>query len=318
MTHNKILLITGGCGFIGSHLVEKLSNKYKQVVVIDNLSTGYLKNIEPFLTKYNNLIYLYGDLTNLEFLRNVFTKYNINQICHQAAIGSVPRSVDDPMISHNNNVNAFINLLLCCKDYNVKRFVYASSSSVYGDNEILPKVESKIGNVLSPYAATKKINEIYANVFWRCYGIETIGMRYFNVFGPRQDPKGAYAAVIPKFIDLMKHNKSPIINGDGTFSRDFTFIDNVVEANYLALNTTNIQAFGETFNIGAGGNITIEKLTEIIKTHLGFKGEIIKGPSRKGDIPHSHADILKAQQILGYNPKINFTDGINLLLENTL
>ncbi|ADO67251.1 putative NAD-dependent epimerase/dehydratase [Cafeteria roenbergensis virus] len=317
MTHNKTLLITGGCGFIGSHLVEKLSNKYKQVIIIDNLSTGYLKNIEPFLTKYNNLIYLYGDLTNLEFLRNVFTKYNINQICHQAAIGSVPRSVDDPMISHNNNVNAFINLLLCCKDYNVKRFVYASSSSVYGDNEILPKVESKIGNVLSPYAATKKINEIYANVFWRCYGIETIGMRYFNVFGPRQDPKGAYAAVIPKFIDLMKHNKNPIINGDGTFSRDFTFIDNVVEANYLALNTTNIQAFGEAFNIGAGGNITIGELGEIIKTHLRFQGEIIKGPSRKGDIQHSHANISKAQSILGYYPAISFTKGISILLKNT-
>lgn len=315
MSLKQTLLITGGCGFIGSHLVEKLSPKYKKVIVIDNLSTGYRKNIVPFLKQYQNLEYIYGDLTNLEFLRNMFNKYQIDSVCHQAAIGSVPRSVIDPLISHNNNVNAFLNLLICCKDYKVKRLVYASSSSVYGDNDILPKEETKMGNVLSPYAATKKIDEIYANVFWKCYGIETIGMRYFNVFGQRQDPNGAYAAVIPKFINLMKNNIVPTVNGDGSYSRDFTFIDNVIEANYLALTTTNKLAYGEAFNIGAGGNITIGKLAEIIKDGVGYTGEIKFGSNRKGDIPHSHANITKAQNILGYNPKITFNEGIKILLE---
>jgi len=314
MSETKTLLITGGCGFIGSHLVEKLTEKYQQVIVIDNLSTGYRRNIEPFLEKYNNLTYIYGDLCDLEFLKSVFKNSKIDQICHQAALGSVPRSVDNPLASHNNNVNAFLNILICCKEFGVHRLVYASSSSVYGDNPILPKIENRVGNVLSPYAATKKIDEIYANVFWRCYGIETIGMRYFNVFGKRQDPNGAYAAVIPKFISLMKQNKSPTVNGDGSYSRDFTFIDNVVEANYLALNTNNSEAYGEAFNIGAGGNITIGKLAEIIKDGVGFKGEILYGDNRRGDIPHSHADIIKGRTILGYNPKISFLEGIKILL----
>lgn len=316
MTNYQTLLITGGCGFIGSHLVEKLTPKYKHVIVIDNLSTGYRKNIEPFLQKYNNLTYIYGDLCNLEFLKSIFKKYKIDQITHQAALGSVPRSIDDPLSSHLNNVNAFLNILICCKEFGVYRLVYASSSSVYGDDTNLPKVENTIGNVLSPYAATKKIDEIYANVFYRCYGIQTIGLRYFNVFGPRQDPKGAYAAVIPKFIDLMKNGISPTINGDGSFSRDFTFVDNVVQANYLALNTENQNAFGQAFNIGAGGNITILNLAHTIKQKLGFNGEIKLGPIRSGDIPHSHADISKAKNILGYDPKINFNQGITLLLDN--
>ena len=315
MTENKTILITGGCGFIGSHLVEKFTPKYKKVIVIDNLSTGYRKNIQPFLEKYNNLEYIYGDLCNLEFLKNIFKKNQFNQVCHQAAVGSVPRSVDDPLSSHNNNVNAFFNILLCCKEFGVKRLVYASSSSVYGNNQTLPKQEDKVGLVLSPYAATKKIDEIYANIFWQCYGLETIGTRYFNVFGPRQDPKGAYAAVIPKFIDLMKTNQIPTINGDGTYSRDFTYIDNVVQANYLALNTTNKDAFGEAFNIGAGGNITIGKLAQIIKDGVGYTGKIKFGVNRKGDIPHSHADITKAKTILGYNPNISFSQGIKILLE---
>lgn len=306
------ILITGGCGFIGSHLVENFKDKYEKIIIIDNLSTGYRKNIEPFLN--DKVVFEYGDLCNLEFLKNIFKKYKIDQISHQAAIGSVPRSVDNPLISHNNNVNAFLNILLCCKEFNVKRLVYASSSSVYGDNPTLPKEESKTGNVLSPYAATKKIDEIYANVFWRCYGIETIGMRYFNVFGPRQDPNGAYAAVIPKFIHLMKNNISPTINGDGNFSRDFTFIKNVVQANYLALNTNNKLCFGEAFNIGAGGNTTILKLYQTIKEGLGFQGDVILGENRKGDIPHSHANISKAKELLNYNPTISFEEGIKSLL----
>lgn len=315
MILDKVLLITGGCGFIGSHLVEKLTPKYKKVIVIDNLSTGYRKNIDIFLEKYSNLEFIYADLCNLEFLKTIFKKYSIDQIAHQAALGSVPRSVEDPLSSHKNNVNAFLNILICCKEFNVKRLVYASSSSVYGDNNVLPKEESKVGNVLSPYAATKKMDEIYANVFYKCYNIQTIGMRYFNVFGARQDPKGAYAAVIPKFIDLMRNNKSPTINGDGTYSRDFTFVDNVVQANFLALNTDNEKAYGEAFNIGAGGNITIGELSEIIKRNVGFKGEIIKGPLRPGDIPHSHANITKAKTVLNYNPKISFNEGIKTLLQ---
>lgn len=308
------LLITGGCGFIGSHLVEKLTPLYKKVIVIDNLITGHKSNIEPFLKKYNNLEFIYCDLCDMENLRKIFRDYTIDQVCHQAALGSVPRSVDDPLSSHNNNVNGFLNILVCCKNYGVKRVVYASSSSVYGDNDILPKQENKVGNVLSPYAATKKIDEIYANIFWRCYKIETIGTRYFNVFGPRQDPNGPYAAVIPKFIDLMRKNKSPTINGDGSFSRDFTFVDNVVQANLLALNTTNNKAFGEAFNIGAGGNTTILQLFNVLKEKLNFDGDVKFVMKRTGDIPHSHADITKAKTILGYNPKIKFSEGISKLV----
>jgi UDP-N-acetylglucosamine/UDP-N-acetylgalactosamine 4-epimerase len=308
------LLITGGCGFIGSHLVEKLTPLYKKVIVVDNLISGHKSNIEPFLQKYKNLKFIYCDLCDMENLRKIFRDYTINQVCHQAALGSVPRSIVDPFSSHNNNVNGFLNILVCCKNYGVNRVVYASSSSVYGDNDILPKQENKVGNVLSPYAATKKIDEIYANIFWRCYKIETIGTRYFNVFGPRQDPNGPYAAVIPKFIDLMKKNKSPSINGDGSFSRDFTFVDNVVQANLLALNTTNNKAYGEAFNIGAGGNTTILELFNVLKEKLHFERNVKFVMKRIGDIPHSHADISKARTILGYDPKIKFSEGISKLV----
>ena len=308
------LLITGGCGFIGSHLVEKITPLYKKVIIVDNLISGHKSNIEPFLEKYKNLKFIYCDLCDMENLRKIFRDYTIDQVCHQAALGSVPRSVIDPLSSHNNNVNGFLNVLVCCKNYGVKRVVYASSSSVYGDNDILPKQENKVGNVLSPYAATKKIDEIYANLFWRCYKIETIGTRYFNVFGPRQDPNGPYAAVIPKFIDLMKKNKSPTINGDGSFSRDFTFVDNVVQANLLALNTTNNKAYGEAFNIGAGGNTTILELFNVLKEKLNFEGDVKFAMKRIGDIPHSHADISKARTILGYDPKIKFSEGISKLV----
>ena len=308
------LLITGGCGFIGSHLVEKITPLYKKVIIVDNLISGHKSNIEPFLEKYKNLKFIYCDLCDMENLRKIFRDYTIDQVCHQAALGSVPRSVIDPLSSHNNNVNGFLNVLVCCKNYGVKRVVYASSSSVYGDNDILPKQENKVGNVLSPYAATKKIDEIYANLFWRCYKIETIGTRYFNVFGPRQDPNGPYAAVIPKFIDLMKKNKSPTINGDGSFSRDFTFVDNVVQANLLALNTTNNKAYGEAFNIGAGGNTTILELFNVLKEKLNFEGDVKFAMKRIGDIPYSHADISKARTILGYDPKIKFSEGISKLV----
>ena len=249
-----------------------------------------------------------ANIQDIDFCRNI-TK-NIDAICHQAATGSVPRSINDPFFYHNNNVNGFFNLLIAAKENGCKRFVYASSSSVYGDNESLPKIEDNTGNVLSPYAATKKINEIYANVFHKCYGIEIIGLRYFNVFGEKQNPNGEYAAVIPKFIDSVKNGKSPMIFGDGSFSRDFTYVKNVVRANYLALTTTNQECFGEIFNIGAGGRITINeifyKICEIMAANITPNYQ----PNRKGDIPHSNASIEKAQNMLGYFPEIGFEDGL--------
>jgi UDP-N-acetylglucosamine 4-epimerase len=309
------LLLTGGCGFIGSNIAEYFleNNLFDSITIIDNLSTGFIKNIQHLLDKYKNLIFIESDIQNIEVCRNI-TK-NIDAICHQAATGSVPRSVSDPLFYHENNVDAFFNLLIAAKENGCKRFVYASSSSVYGDNETLPKIEDKTGNVLSPYAATKKINEIYANVFYKCYGMEIIGLRYFNVFGERQNPNGEYAAVIPKFIDSVKNGKSPMIFGDGSFSRDFTYVKNVVRANYLALTTTNSECFGEAFNIGAGGRITIN---EIFFKICGIIGKNIcpnYQPNRKGDIPHSNASIEKARRILGYTPEVGFEEGLRRTID---
>jgi UDP-N-acetylglucosamine 4-epimerase len=306
---NKRFLITGGCGFIGSNIVEYLlENNALFVRVIDNLSTGNKKNIEHLFDKYSNLEFIYGDITNIDVCRKAV--FGIDIICHQAALGSVPRSIIDPLSSHLSNVNGFLNILISAKEAGIKRVVYASSSSVYGDHPVLPKVEENTGNLLSPYAATKKIDEIYGAVFTRCYGMECIGLRYFNVFGRRQDPNGAYAAVIPKFINLMKNGNSPTINGDGNFSRDFTYIDNVIQANVLAMTTTNTNSFGEAFNIGVEGQTTIYELFKIIKDELELDIEPIFGPNRTGDIPHSNADISKARKILNYNPQIKFKEGI--------
>ena len=311
---NKIkdlnILVTGGSGFIGSNIVEfLLSNGVKTVRVLDNLSTGKIKNIQPFLDEYKNLEFMYGDITNLETCRKAMN--GIDVITHQAALGSVPRSVGDPLSSHISNVNGFLNILIAAKEYGIKRIVYASSSSVYGDHPVLPKVEKNTGNVLSPYAATKAIDEIYASVFTRCYNMECIGLRYFNIFGPRQDPNGAYAAVIPKFITLLKHGKRPTINGDGTYSRDFTYIENAVQANILALcGEIDFSCFGEAFNIGAGGQFSLLEMLRIIKRELKSDIEPEFGPNRPGDIPHSNANISKAQTMLGYNPNITFEMGI--------
>tara|TARA_B110000285_G_C14903771_1_gene504521 strand:- start:195 stop:869 length:675 start_codon:yes stop_codon:yes gene_type:complete len=221
----------------------------------------------------------------------------------------------DPLSSHISNVNGFLNILIAAKEEGIKRVVYASSSSVYGDHPVLPKVEENTGNVLSPYAVTKAVDELYAGVFSKCYEMQCIGLRYFNVFGPRQDPKGAYAAVIPKFIDIMKNGNSPTINGDGSFSRDFTYVDNVVQANLKALTTDNKECYGEVFNIGAGGRITILELVDAINKGLNTSIKPILGENRPGDIPHSNADISKAKSMLGYDPKIPFYDGINLLIK---
>lgn len=304
------LLLTGGCGFIGSNIAKYFlkNNYFEYIIIVDNLSSGFIENIQNLIEKYSNLEFIKGNIQDIEFCRNI-TK-NIDAICHQAATGSVPRSINDPFFYHNNNVNGFFNLLIAAKENGCKRFVYASSSSIYGDNESLPKIEDKIGNVLSPYAATKKINEIYANVFYKCYEMEIIGLRYFNVFGEKQNPNGEYAAVIPKFIDLIKNGKSPIIYGDGSFSRDFTYVKNIVNANYLALTTTNQKCFGEVFNIGAGGRITINDIFYKICEIMGANITPNYQPKRKGDIPHSNASIEKSTRMLGYVPDYNFEEGL--------
>ena len=304
------LLITGGCGFIGSNIAEYfLENKlFESITIIDNLSSGFIGNIRHLLEKYSNLEFIEADIQNIEVCRNI-TK-NIDAICHQAATGSVPRSINDPMFYHKNNVDGFFNLLIAAKENGCLRFVYASSSSVYGDSESLPKIEQNTGDVLSPYAATKKINEIYANVFNKCYGMEIIGLRYFNVFGERQNPNGEYAAVIPKFIDSVKNRESPTIFGDGSFSRDFTYVNNVVRANYLALTTKNSECFGEVFNIGAGGRVSINEIFYKICGIMGTNIAPNYQPNRKGDIPHSNASIEKARIMLGYVPEIEFEEGL--------
>jgi len=308
------ILITGGAGFIGSNIADFLckNDTYRHIRIVDNLSTGKLENIQHLIDNYKNVEFIYGDISNLETCKKVVSGIHI--ICHQAALGSVPRSIIDPLSSHISNVNGFLNILLAAKEEGIKRIIYASSSSVYGDNDTLPKIETTTGNVLSPYAATKAIDEIYAKVFASCYGMECIGLRYFNVFGPRQDPNGAYAAVIPKFIKLFSEGKSPVINGDGSFSRDFTYIDNVVQANMLALTTTNTHCFGEVFNIGAGGQISILDLVNNIKKEFNCVIEPVFTENRPGDIPHSNADISKAKKMLGYEPKISFEAGIKRLI----
>ena len=310
---NKNILVTGGAGFIGSNIVETLlKDGVKFVRIMDNLKTGKMENIQFLLDKYDNVEFMYGDISNLEDCRKAVL--GIELISHQASLGSVPRSVNDPLSSHISNVNGFLNIIIAANEQGIKRIAYASSSSVYGDNPILPKIEENTGKVLSPYAATKAIDEIYAGVFTKCYDMECIGLRYFNIFGPRQDPNGAYAAVIPKFIKLMKDGKQPTINGDGSFSRDFTYVENAVQANILALTIENKECFGEAFNIGAGGQSTLLELVAIINNELETDILPIFGPTRPGDIPHSNADISKAKNMLGYNPAIRFEMGLNKLI----
>lgn len=303
------VLVTGGSGFIGSNIVEYLvKNGAKKVVVLDNLSTGYLDNIKSFM---DHIEFVYGDVSDLDTCIKVCT--NVDVVCHQAALGSVPRSIDMPVNSHNNNVTGAINMLWAAKLCGIKRFVYASSSSVYGDNKTLPKVEDNTGEQLSPYALTKWFDEKYANIFNKLYDMETIGLRYFNIFGPRQSPNGPYAAVIPKFMEAVSHNKQPTINGDGSFSRDFTFVDNAVQANVKALTVkadSSSSIFGTAYNIGAGGNTTILRLFEKIRDCHESKLEPIFGSIRPGDIPHSLASIEKAKNCLGYDPTVTVDQGL--------
>jgi UDP-N-acetylglucosamine 4-epimerase len=307
------ILVTGGAGFIGSHICDFLLNKNIKVRVLDNLSTGNKNNICHHENN-PNFEFLYGDITNLEIVRKACD--GINAICHQAALGSVPRSINDPLSSHNTNVNGFLNILIGAKENNIKRIVYATSSSVYGDNADILKTETNIGMQLSPYAITKYINELYSQNFTKLYGLECIGLRYFNVFGPRQNPNGEYAAVIPKFIHLIKNNIQPKIYGDGTITRDFTYIDNVVMANYLSLTTTNNICFGKVFNIGSSNPISINDMVNFIILKLNKNISPIYDLPRIGDITNSCANILLSTTLLNYNVLVNFYDGLQQLLNN--
>ena len=309
----KNVLVTGGAGFIGSNLCEALIGLGAIVTCLDNFATGHRKNLDEII-KNPNFSLIEGDIRDLETCHKACE--GVDYILHEAALGSVPRSINDPITSNEVNVSGFLNMLVAAREAKVKRFVYAASSSTYGDSEKLPKVEDEIGKPLSPYAITKYVNELYADIFQKNYDLDTIGLRYFNVFGRKQDPNGAYAAVIPKFvIQLMKHG-SPVINGDGTFSRDFTYIDNVVQMNLLAITTENENALNQVYNTAIGDRTNLLELTQLLKKHLAefdqeiSKVEIKHGPNRAGDIPHSLASINKAKSLLGYDPKYKIEAGI--------
>jgi len=317
-------LITGNAGFIGSNLMEFLLSANQKVVGLDNFSTGYQHNIDDVLSKVGedtakNFTFIEGDIADLEICQKACDGVDI--VLHQAALGSVPRSIDDPITSNRSNITGFLNMITAAKDAGIKRFVYASSSSVYGDSQELPKVEERVGDVLSPYAAMKKTNEIYANVFHRTYGMETLGLRYFNVFGRRQDPNGAYAAVIPKWVGSLLTDEDIYINGDGETSRDFTYIDNVIQMNILAGTTQNPKAFGEAFNVAVGGRNTLNELYQLINEELEkhLSSYTPKKPIyrdfRPGDIRHSNADITKAKQVVGYMPTHDIYQGMEEAIE---
>jgi UDP-N-acetylglucosamine/UDP-N-acetylgalactosamine 4-epimerase len=307
------ILITGGAGFIGSNLCEYFLSKKYQVVCLDNFATGHKSNLTSFLNN-DDFTLIEGDIRNIEDCNKAVK--NVDYVLHQAALGSVPRSINDPITSNDVNVSGFLNMLVASRDANVKRFVYAASSSTYGDSEALPKVEEKIGKPLSPYAITKYVNELYAEIFSKTYGLETIGLRYFNVFGRKQDPNGAYAAVIPKFVMQLMSGESPIINGDGNYSRDFTYIDNVIQMNELAMLTNNKEAINTVYNTAYGDRTTLNDMVFYLKEFLSEYQSTIKdiniiyGPNRIGDIPHSLASIDKAKKLLNYNPKYSFKDGL--------
>lgn len=309
----KNILITGGAGFIGSNLCEALLNQDNKVVCLDNFATGKRENIEEFLVN-PNFVLMEGDIRNLD--KCLKATKNVDYVLHQAALGSVPRSIKDPIKTNDVNITGFLNMLIAARDNKVKRFVYAASSSTYGNSESMPKVEDIIGKPLSPYAITKYVNELYADVFSKTYGLETIGLRYFNVFGRKQDPNGAYAAVIPKFVSQLIKGESPVINGDGNFSRDFTYIDNVIQANLLSLVTNNKKAINTVYNIAYGDRNTLNDLMGYLKNYLSeFDSnisniDVIYGPNRAGDIPHSLASINKAKENLNYNPQFTLKEGL--------
>ena len=309
------ILVTGGAGFIGSNLCEYLLQAGHEVRCLDNFATGKIENILPLTERYPAMFKLIvGDIRRMENCRKAVE--GMEYVLHEAALGSVPRSIKDPITSNEVNVGGFLNMLVASRDAGVKRFVFAASSSTYGDSQSLPKVEDVIGKPLSPYAITKYVNELYADVFARTYGMEYIGLRYFNVFGRRQDPFGAYAAVIPLFVKQLMRHESPVINGDGEYSRDFTYIDNVIQMNELALTVTNPDAVNQIYNTAFGERTTLNQLVGYLKEFLGeFDGEIrnieiLHGPNRVGDIPHSLASIDKAKSLLGYTPQYSMRQGL--------
>ena len=310
----KRILVTGGAGFIGSNLCDVLLKNDGIVTCLDNLSTGFLHNINH-LIENPNFTFIEGDIRDLQTCKAACEHQNY--ILHEAALGSVPRSINDPITTNDVNIGGFLNMLVAAKDAKVDRFIYAASSSTYGDSENLPKVENIIGKPLSPYAITKYANELYAENFAAIYGLKTIGLRYFNVFGRRQDPNGAYAAVIPLFVKQFMNHESPIINGDGSYSRDFTYIDNVLLMNLLALTTSNESALNQVYNTAVGDRTTLVELTQLLKENLSkfdaeiAKVEVVHGPNREGDIPHSLASVEKAKKLLNYQPSHKIADGIH-------
>ena len=314
MKHMKVL-VTGGAGFIGSNLCEYLLAHNYKVVCLDNFATGKIENLLPLLNRYLDTFKLIvGDIRDLSDCQKAVV--GVDYILHEAALGSVPRSIKDPATTNAVNIGGFLNMLIAARDAGVKHFMYAASSSTYGDSQSLPKVEDVIGRPLSPYAVTKYVNELYADVFARTYGMECIGLRYFNVFGRRQDPFGAYAAVIPLFVKKLMAHESPVINGDGEYSRDFTYIDNVIQMNMLAMTTTNPDAVNQVYNTAFGERTTLNQLVNYLKEYLSefdpkiADVEILHGPNRQGDIPHSLACIDKARKLLGYIPEYSMRDGL--------
>lgn len=307
------ILITGGAGFIGSNLTEYFLGKGHQVVVLDNFATGHRHNIAQHEGNPNFEL-IEGDIRNTADCEK--SVLGVDYVLHQAALGSVPRSIKDPQTSNEVNVSGFLNMLVAARDANVKRFIYAASSSTYGDSESLPKVEDKIGKPLSPYAITKYVNELYAEIFSKTYGMETIGLRYFNVFGRRQDPNGAYAAVIPLFVKKFMNHESPVINGTGDYSRDFTYVDNVIQMNERAMLTENPEAINTVYNTAVGDRTTLNQLVGYLKEFLTEYDpeiahvEVIHGPNRQGDIPHSLASVDKAKNLLGYAPSHVIKEGL--------
>lgn len=307
------ILVTGGAGFIGSNLCEELVKKENYVVCLDNFSTGRIENIQGLLDN-NRFKLIEGDIRNLDTCLKAVN--GVDVVFHEAALGSIPRSIDDPITTNAVNISGFLNMLVAAKNAKIDRFIFAASSSAYGDNETIPKVEDTIGKPLSPYALTKYVDELYAHVFSITYGLKYIGIRYFNVFGRRQDPNSAYAAVIPLFIKKILKHEQPIINGDGSNSRDFTYIDNIIHINMLALETLSPKAFNQIYNGAGGENTSVLELEQLITKNLSAYDNCIDcivpifGPNRIGDIKHSKASISKAKELLGYTPVCTFEDGL--------